>query len=163
MADGYRVVRVPVAPEPLVAEVPDYADSFEVRLDQRDAHTAEEWVRAGVDDAPRWARAVIAFAHGRIARFERGPADRQHILGWRITVSSQDVLHIQTGGPLLRASIVARRITPTAARLTTSLFYEHRATRLLWAAIGPLHRRIAPLLLRRAAAALVGDAVVRGR
>lgn len=148
---SYAVARVPVAPEPLVEGAYDYADSFELRLDRPDSHAAEEWVRAGLEDSPLWVRAVIDVVHGRIARFERGPADREHILGWRIVTSTPDLLHLQTSGPLLRAHIVARRRTPTTSDLTTVLFYERRVARLLWTVIGPLHRAIAPLLLRRAA------------
>ena len=147
----YGVARVPVAPEPLVDGGYDYADSFELRLDQPDAHSAEDWVRAGLEESPAWVRAVIAFVHGRIARFERGPADREHILGWRMITSAPDVLHLQTRGPLLRAHIVARRLTPTTSRLTTLLFYERRVAGVLWVLIGPLHRAIAPYLLARAA------------
>ena len=157
MADGYRVVRAAVDDEPLLDGAGyDYADSVEVRLDRPDAHTAEQWARACLDSSPAAVVGLIRLVHGRVARFALGPDDGEHLMGWRIAVSTQDVLHLRASGPLLRAHIVARRTTPTTSRMTTFLQYERPAARWLWVVIGPLHRAIAPLLMRRAAAALVG-------
>jgi len=49
------------------------------------------------------------------------------------------------------AAIDGRRLSASSLRLTTSLRYEHPVARVLWVVVGPLHRRLAPLLLRRAA------------
>jgi hypothetical protein len=51
MADGCRTRRVDVPAEPLVPDH-DYADAFELLLDRPDTHTAQEWVRQGLE-APR--------------------------------------------------------------------------------------------------------------
>lgn len=148
-----RTSRIEVPPEPLVPSTYDYADAFELRTDRPDQHTAEEWVRAGLEQSGTAVRALIRFVHGRVARFELhdGPST---ILGWRLLLSEDDVLHMRTDGPMLRAEIVARRTSPTSAVLATFLFYKRRSTGLLWLVIGPLHRAIAPYLLRRAAARL---------
>lgn len=158
MGNGYRVVRVPVAAEPLLdGATHDYADCFEVRLHRADTHTAEQWARACVTSSPGAVLALIRLVHGRIARFDLAADDADHLMGWRVTHSSQDAFQLQAGGPLLRAHIVARRTSPTTNRLTTSLLYERPAAARLWRVIGPLHRVIAPLLLRRAAAALAAS------
>ena len=156
MADAYRVGRVAVAAEPLVPPDHDYADAFELRLDQPDTHTAEEWVRAGLDGSGSAVRATIRFVHARVARFA---LREDGILGWEVVASTPDVLHLRTEGPLLRAEIVARRTSPTTATASTFLHYKHRVTPLLWRGIGPVHRRVAPLLLRRAAARFAADEV----
>jgi hypothetical protein len=155
MADlkRYRVSRIPVVPEPLVDGAYDYADSFELRLRQPDAHTAEEWVRAALQNAAPAVRRLVRFVHGRVAKFPLSTAP-DSVLGWEPVASTRDVFHIATAGPVLRAEIVARRTSPTTATITTFLFYRRRSTRLLWLVIGPLHRRVAPYLLTRAASRL---------
>ena len=145
------VRRVPVAPEPLLAgATPDYADAFELRLARPDAHTAGQWVQAALAEAPSAVTALIRFVHARVLRFELSPQD-DSILGWHTVSSTPEALHLRTQGPLLRAEIVLRRGSPSTATVSTFLFYGHRFTPLLWRVVGPLHRRIAPYLMRRAA------------
>ena len=152
--EPYLVRRVPVAAEPLVdGRRCSYADAFEVRLDQPDGHTAEQWMRAALEQAAPAVRRVIRFVHGRVAGFGLSP-EPDSLLGWHTLTSTRDVLHLATQGPGLRAEIVARRRSLTTATVSTFLFYEGRRAALLWRVIGPLHRRIAPYLLRRAAAHL---------
>lgn len=149
----YTVSRIPVAPEPWVQTGYDYADCFELRLAQPDGHTAEQWVRAALEQAAPSVRALVRFVHGRVAKFSLS-TDPRNVLGWETVSMTPDAFHIETRGPALRADIVARRTCGTTATVTTFLFYERRSTRLLWLVIGPLHRRVAPYLLRRAAAHL---------
>ena len=150
MSPSYAVERVPVLREPWVEAGYDYADSFEVRLAQPDAHPAEEWLRTALDQSAPWVVAIIRLVHGRIARFSLS-TEPTSIIGWDTVSSSPDACHICTRGPALRAEIVARRTSDTTATVTTFLFYRRRSTGLLWLVIGPLHRRIAPYLLARAA------------
>src|SRR4051794_25957083 len=94
----FRVRKVPVAPEPLLGNrSPDYADSFEVRLDQPDGHSAEEWVRVSLQEVPAILGTLVTHVHRDLLRFRLGPfSDPDHIIGWRIVRSSQDVLHMET-------------------------------------------------------------------
>lgn len=155
MADRrpYTVSRVPVAPEPWVQPDYDYADSFELRLAHPDRHSAQEWVRAAREHAAPAVRALVGFVHGRLANSSRS-TDPHSVLGWETVSSTHDAFHMQMRGPALRAEIVARRTCDTTATLTTFLFYTRSRTRLLWLLIGPLHRRVVPYLLRRAASHL---------
>ena len=152
MAEGYRTRRVAVGPEPLVG-AHDYADGFELLLDRPDGHTAEEWVRQGLEGSPAPVRQLIRFVHGRLIRFDLH-AGADTVLGWQIAHSDPDVIHLHAEGPLLAANLVARRTSPTGASLRTFLAYRHAAAPVLWRVIGPLHRAIAPYLLRRAASSL---------
>jgi len=77
-----------------------------------------------------------------------------HALGWRIVASEPDVVRLAAAGPLLRGVIVARR-RGTAVTVSTFVTYEHPVATLVWRLVGPLHRRIAPYLLERAAEALL--------
>ena len=120
---------------------------------QPDSHSAEEWMRAALEQSAPAVRGIIRFVHSRVAGFELS-TEPGSLLGWRTVSSTPDILHIATEGPVLRAEIVCRRGSPTTATVTTFLFYGRRRTRLLWLVIGPLHRRIAPYLLGRAASHL---------
>jgi len=148
---SYHVSRVPVPPEPWVEAGYDYADCFELRLAEPDNHTAEQWVRAALEQASPAIRGIIQFVHGRLARF-RLSSDPHSVLGWEPVATTRDA--IQARGPALRAEILVRRNSATTATFTTFLFYKRKRTGLLWVAIGPLHRRIAPYLLARAASHL---------
>ena len=150
----YTVARVAVAPEPEIGGAAyDYADCFELRLQHADGHSAEAWMRAALEQAAPAVRRLIRLVHGRVAKFALS-AEPDSILGWRTVSSTHDAFHIATAGPVLRAEIVARRSSPTTATVSTFLFYKRPRTRLLWMVIGPLHRRIAPYLLARAASHL---------
>lgn len=152
-AATYSVSRVPVAPEPWVQLGHDYADSFELRLARPDTHTAEEWMRAALESAAPAVSALIRFVHTHVAGFALS-SDPHSVLGWDTVSSTPDAFHVETHGPALRADIVARRTSDRTATVTTFLFYQRRRTALLWMVIGPLHRRIAPYLLARAASKL---------
>ena len=150
--------RVPVpAEEPLVGSDPyDYADGFEIQLRASDARSAEEFVRRALEHAPWPIRRTIRIAHRYVLRLRLGPrSSPEYLSGWKIRTSQHDVIQLEAVSPLLgRAVIVARRPDPTNAVVTTYLFYARPAVaRVLWAVVGPLHRRIAPYLLEHAATA----------
>ena len=132
---------------------PDYADAFEVAISGRDDRTAEQWIRSGLEGAPRWMRRVIVVVHRHVLGFRLGPLDGpDHVLGWRIVTSEPDVVRLEASSDLLSGVLIGRRADASCTRLTTLLFFGRPAARLVWAVVGPLHRRIAPYLLARAAA-----------
>ena len=144
------VVRIP---RPDVGDDrPDYVDAFEVRTPGRDDRTAEEWIRSGLEGAPRWMRWVIVVVHRRVLGFRLGPLDGpDHVLGWRIVTSRPDEVRLEASSGLLAGALVGRRVDASSTRLTTLLFFGRPSARRVWAVVGPLHRRIAPYLLARAA------------
>ena len=137
--------------EPLIGGY-DYADAFEVDLAGGDTRPAGQVFQAGLVGAPRVLRRTVLIAHRYLLRFRLGPASGgDDVFGWQILTREPDVIRLQAAGPLMRGVLVARRIGPTRAALTTSLYYERpRLARIIWAIVGPLHRRIAPYLLERA-------------
>ena len=145
-----RALAVPVA-EP--GSGIDYADAFEVEVRVPDERSAEAWVRCGLEGAPAVVRRIIQIAHRRVLRFRLAPpSSPDHVLGWAITESAPDVIRLEATSPILRAAIVGRRSDPTHTRLTTLLWFGRRTlARAIWVFVGPLHRRIAPYLLARAA------------
>jgi hypothetical protein len=131
----------------------DYADAFEVRTDVPDARSAEEWARTALERAPAIVRLVVLVVHRGVLRFRLGPMHAaDHVLGWRIRRSEPDTIELTADGPLMSGLIIGRRTGPTAARLDTFLTFHASSAAMVWALVGPLHRRIAPVLLKRAAA-----------
>lgn len=159
------VSRRPVAEEPLLGGARfDYADTFAVRLPTPDARSAEAWARAGLEGAPRAVRGLVLLAHRRVLRFEPVGGPRSGtVLGWRVVLSEPDVVVLEAVGPLLRGVVVGRRQQPDVAELSTFVFYRRPWVRVLWAAVGPVHRRVARYLIRRAAlASSAGGPLRRG-
>jgi hypothetical protein len=152
-----RARRVPVvAEEPLIgSDRYDYADAFEIRVREPDARSAEQFARCALEQAPWPVRWTIWIAHRHLLRLRLGPrSSPDHVHGWKILTSQPDVIHLVAESPLLgRGVLVGRRVDPTRVVVTTYLFYMRPASaRVVWKIAGPLHRRIAPYLLERAAA-----------
>lgn len=149
-----RARRIAVKPEPLLGPTAhDYADAFEIRLRQPDARSAEQWARSALEDSPWPVRWTVILAHRLVLRFQLAPpAATGHVLGIPIHSSRPDVIHLEATGPLLRAAIILRTVETTSLTVTTFGFYRRpTAARVIWAVVGPLHRRIAPYLLECAA------------
>jgi hypothetical protein len=138
-----------------MAEGCDYADAFEVSLSEPDMRTAEELFRAGIEGAPRWLRMVVLTAHRHVLRFQLAPLGTpDHVLGWKILTAEPEVIRLRATGPLLHGTLVARRIAPSGAVLETFVTYRRPVlARIIWTAVAPVHRAVAPYLLERAATA----------
>ena len=137
----------------------DYADAFEIRPSAGDERSAEDWMRCGLEGAPLPLRWTILVAHRFVLGFDLAPHSAPgNIMGWRIVTSTPDLTHLQATSPLLRGDLVARRDGPELVTLSTYLsFRRPRSARIVWMLVGPLHRRIAPYLLERSAAAGARD------
>jgi hypothetical protein len=144
------------AEEPLIGgDRYDYADAFEIRLPEPDPRSAEQFVRCALKQAPWSVRWMVPIVHRYVLRLRLGPpSSPDHLFGWKILTRQPDVIHLQAVSPLLgRGVLVLRRVDPTCASITTYLFYARPTpAHVVWAIVGPLHRRIAPYLLENAAA-----------
>lgn len=121
-------------------------------LAEPDSRSAEQWARCALEQAPRAIRMVIVVAQRVLLRLRLArTTDQVHVLGWRVVASEPDVISLAAHGPLLRAVIVGRKSASTTVQIKTFVMFERRLGQLLWVAVAPLHRRIARLLLRRAA------------
>ena len=155
MARTPKVRRLPEVDDSAFGDAAfDYADAFEVRAITPDERTMESLARAALEDVPLALRVVILAAHRFVLRFRLGPLSSvAHVLGWRIVTSAPDCVVLEADGPLIRGVMVGRRSGPSVTVLETFVFYHQPAARPVWTVVGVLHRRIAPILLRRAAAA----------
>jgi hypothetical protein len=118
----------------------DYVDTFEVQIGPGDSRTAEQAFRAALGDEPGVLGGLALWIHRHILRFGE----------WTVVRSVPDELVLAADGPVIRGELTLRRHDGRAI-LTTLLQYRRRiAARLVWAAVRPLHRVIAPRLLASA-------------
>ncbi|HEX2285291.1 MAG TPA: hypothetical protein VHI10_10805 [Mycobacterium sp.] len=141
-----RARRCSVEEPPAAQSHYDYADAFEVTLREGDHRSAEQIFRDGLERAPSALRSVILIVHRRVLRLDVGPAF------WPIVASEPDMVRLEATGPLIAGALVARRIDGRTSRLTTFVTYRGPLARIVWPLVAPLHRRVAPYLMERAAA-----------
>ncbi len=129
----------------------DYADVFEVPLPQGDSRTAEETFRDAVGRRPGAAGGLVRWIHRHVLRFDLGRSPG-HPIGWTVVRSDRDAFVLTATGPLMEGELALRRLDDRRASLTTRVHYRRRvAARAVWAVVGPLHRAVAPRLMKRAA------------
>jgi Protein of unknown function (DUF2867) len=131
-----------------------YSCAFEVSVPSANKHTAERWLRVIQEGAPAPLRyfIVTGWVVALGLRLElRSPSD--HILGWRILHTSPSEVVVGVQGRALSARQVVQVDHATAVH-TTVVHYNLGAARVLWAVAEPIHVRVIPHRLRRAAESL---------
>nr|WP_232315694.1 hypothetical protein [Mycobacterium celatum] len=105
----------------------DYTDTFEAPILDGDSRSVESGALGS----------VVRWIHRHVLRFD----------GWTVVRSDPDERVLAADGPLMRATLTLRRHDGRAS-LTTRLHYRRKlVARTVWAAVGPLHRVVAPRLL----------------
>ena len=149
--DVIRVHRVAVIRDPRATDTsPNYRDRFEVAIPGTDTRTAEQWLRAVFEDAPRPVRWFLLLGWHRVLGLQLGPhPSPDYILGWQIVSKEPDEVRLALNSAIMKAQLTLRLSSSTAA-WTTQVFYTRPLARPLWAAVGVIHRQIVPYLLARA-------------
>jgi hypothetical protein len=131
----------------------DYVDVFEVPIEPTDSRTAEQAFRQGFGHKLGPGGAAVLWIHRHILRFRLGPSSSpESVIGWSITRSEPDEIVLTANGPLMHGELSLQRRDGRRAVLTTRLHYRHKiAARAVWSIVGPLHRIIAPELMKRTA------------
>jgi hypothetical protein len=132
----------------------NYVDVFEVPLLPSDSRTAEQSFRDALGQTPGPGGAAVLWIHRHVLGFRLGPASSpDHIIGWSIMRSDADEVLLAADGPLMHGELDLRRQDGRRAVLTTRVHFRHQlAGRAVWFMVGPLHRAIAPQLMKRIAA-----------
>ena len=116
------------------------------------ARSADAWMRDVLEGAPWAVRAFLRVGWRAVLGFRLAPGGTPgHVLGWPVATASEDAIALEQRSALMSARL-GLRASPTAIEWTTSVRYEHAATRVVWAIVGVLHRRMVPYLLRGAVA-----------
>jgi hypothetical protein len=128
----------------------DYVDCFVV--DVAAELSGEEWARETLERAPASMRAGLRKGWTALGLRLDDPAAGEHVLGWGVRLSGPD--HVLLGMRSRVGMPAELLFKPEPGRLLFATFVRHEnvATRALWAAVEPRHRRIVPCLLDEAAA-----------
>jgi hypothetical protein len=131
-------------------DAPDYTDAYEISIVAVERRSAEQWVRAIFEGAPRWLRRFMVFGwrFGLLIRLTPAPA---RVLGWDIVEATDKWIVLESRSPFLTAHLITA-VGDTTVIQSTSVRYERRAAALAWRPTVVLHRRILPYLVRHAVA-----------
>ncbi|MEU4836214.1 hypothetical protein [Streptosporangium sp. NPDC023615] len=145
---GTRDVPAPVRALGSLSRV-DYADHFALSVDAE--ATPERWARAMFGDVPDAAESLIwrGFLGLRLAR-GRSP---DTVAGWRIGGRGEDWIRLEAASWFLSCELLVRAAEGRVS-LGTFLRYDRPVGRVVWPPLSSVHRRLAPGVLRGAAAEL---------
>ena len=152
MADVSAVeIAVPAAVERLhLLDRVDYVDAYAV--DTSSERDPEQWLRAFIQDAPRWFQVPWVGVGTTVLGARFGPLRAPgYVLGWKVLITRRDLFAV---GLDSRAGLSARLIAltpPGQAVIATQIELGTRYARALWPPIRRGHRHFAPALLERAA------------
>ncbi|GAB3716642.1 hypothetical protein GCM10028793_53960 [Nocardiopsis oceani] len=126
-----------------------YADAF--TLPTGLSATPEGWARAMFGDTPDFAARLIWRGFLGL-RLSQGAAP-DTVAGWRIAGRGRDWIRLEADSWFLNGNLVVRA-DGAGVSLGTFLHYRQALGRVVWPPLSALHRRLAPGLLRDAAAKL---------
>ncbi len=127
---------------------PDYADVFTL-FDEDLPTDAERFARAMFGDSPDGLQLLIwEDLLGLSISRERGA---RHIAGWHIGARTREAIRLEASSRSLTCNLVISTTGGTAS-LATIIRYERAPRSWVWMALSRVHRRLAPGLLREAAA-----------
>lgn len=127
----------------------DYEDSFAVTSEGE--HTAEEWVRAVVGDAPPRVRGKLWLGWTALGLRLAPPWSSNRVVGWKIERSDPGLILLAADSWLgLRGQLLFRS-KPDGLLFATFLQQTNPVARALWAAITPRHQQVVRSLLTHAA------------
>jgi len=127
----------------------DYEDAFAVTAEVQ--HTAEEWVRAVLYDAPPRVRRRLRLGWTALGLNLGPPWSSDRVLGWKVKHSDPDFVLLAADSWLgFRGELLFGR-EPDGLLFATLVEQTNPAVRVLWAAITPRHQHVVRSLLSHAA------------
>ncbi len=149
-----QVVKIAV-PEAIRARVAtgriDYQSAFSVNTDPADRRSAEQWARAMYESPPTAERLIVWYGWKTLtARLGPYPST-DHILGYRIQANERAYIRFSVEWVLGLACDLVLHLGPEAAVLATFVELKRPAAKIVWPMAVPVHERIVPRWLSRAA------------
>src|SRR5205814_7948317 len=125
--------------------------AWQVARPTADDRSAEQWARAVIEDAPRLLRWFIVAGWVVVLRLRLGPGgSSSYIQGYKILSNTQTLVIFGVESFALEAHL-AVQVRDGDVVHATFVRYERPVARALWGLAAPIHRRVIPYLLRRAA------------
>lgn len=131
----------------------DYADVFTFPTDS--TATPERWARAMFGDVPDAAERFIW--RGLLGMRLRRGRSPDTVAGWLIAGREEQWIRLEACSWFLSGNLVVRA-TGADVSLATFVRYDRSLGRLVWPPLSGIHRRLAPGVLRDAAARVRSDA-----
>jgi hypothetical protein len=142
--------RVDVTEDCIGFDRPDYASAFEIQVSNRGGKSPEQWIRRIFEAGPTPMRMFVLLGWRGVLGFRLGPRPSStHVLGWKITNATPELIVLDVNSPLMSAHKVLR-LGESRILMTTFVRYNGRLGRALWSAVAPIHHRTEPYLLGRA-------------
>lgn len=126
----------------------DYADAFCIAADA--PNTAEDWVRAVIQDAPASVRRRLLVGWTAIG-LKLAPWSSHRVLGWQVRHNEPDFVLLSADSWLGFRGELLFRSQPEGLLFATFVQQTNPITRALWAAITPRHQDTVRSLLTYAA------------
>lgn len=131
----------------------DYESAFSVAADPADGRSAEQWARAMYESPPTAERLIVWYGWKALTA-QLGPyPSNDHVLGYRIEANERDLICFSVQWALGLACDLVLYLAPSTAVLATFVKLKRPAARIVWPMAVPVHERIVPRWLSRAARA----------
>lgn len=127
----------------------DYEDAFAVTVERE--HTAEQWVRAVLQDAPPRVRGKLWLGWTALGLRLAPPWSSDCVVGWKIEHRDPGVMLLAADSWLGLRGRLLFRSEPDGLLFATFLQQTNPVARSLWAAITPRHQEVVRSLLTHAA------------
>jgi hypothetical protein len=127
----------------------DYEDAFAVTADVE--HTAEQWVRMVLQDAPANVRRQLWLGWTALGLQLGPPWSSNRVLGWEVKHSDSAFVLLAADSWLGFRGQLLFRSEPHGLLFATLLQHTSPGARALWAPITPRHQRVVRSLLTHAA------------
>jgi hypothetical protein len=130
---------------------PDYVDGFAVTTSSA-GRSAEHWARATLEGSPAAVRRLLLAGWRFGLAFRTGPYPApDHVLGWKILSAGRERTVLAVRSTLLGEARLVFAAEPDRIAVATVCCFERPGARQIWSLVGPIHRRVLPYLLSRAA------------
>jgi hypothetical protein len=131
---------------------PSYTCAFKILKELNDTRTAEEWLRAMLEEAGSALRAFLITGWIGALRLRLGPRpSTDHILGWKILSATPTKITIGVEGPMLSAHQVVHCRDSEVVHATI-VHFDRSAAKVVWSVAAPIHVRTIPHLMKQARA-----------
>jgi hypothetical protein len=128
----------------------DYEDAFRIEIPAAPEHTAIEWVRAMLEDAPAATKAKLLLGWSAIGLKPAFKMSGQSVLGWEIRTSTSDFVVLGRDSLIGMPGELLFKREPNGLLFATFVQQDNRMTRAIWAATEPQHVPIVRDLLEQA-------------
>jgi hypothetical protein len=129
----------------------DYEDAFLVEVDSAGDRTAEQWIRAILDDAPIEVRQALWCGWLALGLKVGSPRSARRVLGWEVRRSAPEFVVLGAGSWIGMPGELCLQRRPQALLLATFVRQGNPLARALWARVARRHRQVVPRVLERAA------------